>query len=190
MSDDTRATDEAALTDLESVLADTEELIGGTSPEQGDAPTPCPDMNVSQLVDHVLGWSATYAARAMGVERNDDPESHTALPDAAKEFRSYADAILAAYRSEDVSEEAVPVGVLLMDYQAHGWDLARATGQDVPYGDREASRALETGRGMLKPEYRGPDKDFGDEVPVKDSASLITQLAGFLGRDPDWAPPA
>ena len=143
MSEESTARDHAAVTDLETVLAATEKLIGGTRPDQGEAPTPCSGMDVSQLVDHVLGWSATYAARAMGSER-----------------------------------------------AAHGWDLARATGQDVPYGDREASLALETGRAMLKPEYRGPDKDFGAEVPVTDSAPAISQLVGFLGRDPEWAPPA
>ena len=73
-----------------------------------------------------------------------------------------------------------------MDYEVHGWDLARATGQAVPFEDGEALRALETGRQMLKPEYRGPDKEFGAEVPVPDDAAPMDQLVAFLGRDPGW----
>ena len=86
--------------------------------------------------------------------------------------------------------KTLPVGVLLMDYEVHGWDLARATGQAVPFEDGEALRALETGRQMLKPEYRGPDKEFGAEVPVPDDASPMDQLVAFLGRDPGWTPPS
>ena len=76
-----------------------------------------------------------------------------------------------------------------MDYQVHGWDLARATGQDVPFGDDAARQALEAGRQMLKPEYRGPDQQFGAEVSAPADASPVDQLVAFLGRDPGWTPP-
>ena len=39
----------------------------------------------------------------------------------------------------------------------------------------------------LAPEYRGPDKSFGYEVPVPDDASAVDRLIGFLGRDPHRA---
>jgi len=39
---------------------------------------------------------------------------------------------------------------------------------------------------MLKPEYRGPDKAFGQEVPVPDSAGAVIRLVAFMGRNPAW----
>jgi hypothetical protein len=40
------------------------------------------------------------------------------------------------------------------------------------------------GANMLKPEYRGAGKSFGDVVAVADDAAPLDQLIGFLGRDP------
>ena len=39
-----------------------------------------------------------------------------------------------------------------------------------------------------RPEFRGPDKAFGLEVPVPPDAPAYQRLAGWFGRDPGWAP--
>ena len=43
---------------------------------------------------------------------------------------------------------------------------------------------------MLRPEFRGPDKDFGPEVPAPADATALQRLVAFLGRDPRWTPTA
>jgi hypothetical protein len=58
----------------------------------------------------------------------------------------------------------------------------------VPLDDELAEHALAWSRGMLRPEYRGPDKAFGVEVPVAGDAPAYDRLAGWFGRDPDWRP--
>ena len=73
-----------------------------------------------------------------------------------------------------------------MEFITHGWDLATATGQRVPYTSAEATAALDAGRQMLKPEYRGSDKSFGEEVATG-STDPVDQLVAFLGRDPGWS---
>ena len=71
----------------------------------------------------------------------------------------------------------------------HGWDLATATGQRASYPDEACEAALAEAQGFMKPEYRGPDQSFGDEVPVPESAPALDRLVGFMGRDPGWKPP-
>jgi hypothetical protein len=51
-----------------------------------------------------------------------------------------------------------------------------------------AEHALRWSRGMLRPEFRGPDKAFGVEVPVPDDAPVYDRLAGWFGRNPGWTP--
>jgi hypothetical protein len=43
---------------------------------------------------------------------------------------------------------------------------------------------------MLRPEFRGPDKAFGQEITVPRHAPAYQRLAGWFGRDPDWMPPS
>ena len=69
----------------------------------------------------------------------------------------------------------------------HDWDLARATGQPAELEPALADHALRWSRGMLRPEFRGPGKAFGVELPVPDDAPAYERLAGWFGRDPGFA---
>ena len=180
-------TDPAAVTDLESVLADTETLIGGVLPDQRHLRTPCADFDVAQLVDHMVGWAGSFAARLSGREPDLDPNTFHAGGDPGEQFHGFCADIVAGYRRPGEAP-SLPVGILLMDFLGHGWDLAKATGQPVPYTDRQANTALAAGRQMLKPEYRGPGKAFGLEVPAPQGSTAVQQLVAFLGRDPAWTP--
>ena len=70
----------------------------------------------------------------------------------------------------------------LMEYMTHGWDLATATGQAVPFTDTEAEDVLGRARATLKPEYRGPDSAMGEEAEAPPGAPAVVQLAAFMGR--------
>jgi uncharacterized protein (TIGR03086 family) len=72
----------------------------------------------------------------------------------------------------------------------HCWDLAKATGQQADLDPRLAEHALAWSHGMLRPEFRGPGKAFGAEVPVPEGAPAYDRLAGWFGRDPGWSPAA
>ena len=77
----------------------------------------------------------------------------------------------------------------IAELATHDWDLARATGQPAELDPALAEHALRWSRGMLRPEFRGPGKAFGVEVPVPDDAPAYDRLAGWFGRDPSWTPP-
>src|SRR6478672_2704986 len=140
---------------LASVLDKTADLIAGAQTnDKAHEPTPCSELDVAQLTEHMTGWAAKFAARLDGSGQADGAPGG----DPAEAFRSSAATITRAYRSGAPGTEQLPVGMLLMEFIAHGWDLATATGQQVPYTPAEATAALDAGRRMLEPKYRGPDK--------------------------------
>src|SRR6185369_2767517 len=117
--------------------------------------------------------------RANGIEPAADPTTETAGDDPAAEYREQTRRLVDGYRSGAGGESATPVGIALMEAVAHGWDLARATGQPTPYPDDAVEAALQAGRGMLEPKYRGGDKPFGEEVDVPDSAPVLDRFVAF-----------
>ena len=69
----------------------------------------------------------------------------------------------------------------------HGWDLARATGQEYD-GAPESLRASIGMLSQASPEQRGGM--FGPAVEVSDQAGLLDQAVALSGRRPDWSPGA
>lgn len=171
---------------LASVFAKTEGIIAGVSPDHPQLPTPCADFDVARIVDHLVGWANSFAAKLTGGTFEGDPNDYRARANPVADFHKAAGTIMGAYRTEGDAAQQLPVGVLLMEYIVHGWDLATATGQPVSFTPAEADRALELGQQLLKPEYRGPGKAFGYEAEVSDSAGSVEKLVAFLGRSPDW----
>jgi len=83
------------------------------------------------------------------------------------------------------------------DLPQHGWDLARATGQDDTIDARDVERLWSITTAIpseMMEKYRTPGafgpgiEVFGPEVKVPDSAPLQHRLLGLIGRDPAWAP--
>ncbi len=180
--------DDAQIDLLSGVLRQTEDVIVGVDPSQRHDPTPCADYDVGRLVDHVVGWARSFAASLSGAEPEGDPDDYRAGGEPAAEFHAAAGAIIAAYRAGGATSEQLPSGIVVSEFLTHGWDLARATGQEMAVDASAAEFALASARSMLLPEYRGPGKSFGPEIPVEDSAPAIERLVGFVGRDPGWAP--
>ena len=175
---------------LDTVVSQTGALVAGASRTGHDTPTPCPEFDVTSLVNHLVGWAKSFAATLSGEKFDGDPNSYVAGPDPAAEYNEAAQKVVAAYREGGKAAQQTPVGLLLMEEIVHGWDLAIATGQDVPFSAEAAEAALAAGRGMLKPEFRGPGKSFAEEVAVAEDVSSVDRLVAFLGRDPEWAPAA
>lgn len=172
---------------LERALGQTGAIIAEIRPEQAALPTPCPQWTVRDVVEHVVGSGLrNFTALARG-----ETVDWQAAPDPlgsewAGEFRAGAHGLLATWFQADPGSRQAdqPVAEMIV----HGWDLATATGIEVPLDDDLAEHALAWSRGVLGPEYRGPDKAFAAEVPVPADASAYAQLAGWFGRDPEWRP--
>jgi uncharacterized protein (TIGR03086 family) len=186
---------------LESVLADLARVAGGISPDQLHDPTPCPQYDVAQLRDHVVGWLATFAAGFAdpdGQAPRASLSGYHAPADAAAEIRSAAGVLVravregAAARPLRLGDSAMPgsmaLGMILWEYQVHGWDLARATGQPWSPPAAAARESLSFAPGMLSDDYVGEGKAFAKPVTVPATAPPLDRLVGLSGRDPAWRP--
>jgi hypothetical protein len=143
--------------------------LAAVTPDRLAAPTPCRDLDVRALVDH-LAWAAVPA------------ELDTAAD-------AWADR--AAWEGETLMGTApMPAAVvgplMLAEFVLHGWDLARAVGApyDVPAALGEATLAAVTPIAQ-----RGRDGGwYGPEVPVPAGAPALDRALGLTGRDPAWTP--
>ena len=176
---------------LESVLAKATALLAGVTDGQFDGSTPCPDYDVRTLVNHIVGWAQVFAASANERKADIDVGSYEAK-DPAGEFGAAAKEMVAGWREHGVDRDvtlignpspgAAVLGMTLMEYVTHGWDLATATGQPVPFSDEELQTTLERAQATLPDQYRGEGKPFAERVDVPDGAPVLHRLVGFMGR--------
>ena len=174
---------------LASCVLVTEDVVGAVKTDQTGDPTPCTDMDVSQLVDHLVGFATSFADRALGVSPATDPGSVTAGPRPREAYHDQAVRLVEGYSGDGPADGATPLAIALIETICHGWDLATATGQPAPYPDEAAEAALGAAHGFMQPDYRGPDQSFGEVVAVPESAPALDRLVGFMGRDPGWKAP-
>lgn len=179
---------------LDSVMGKTADVMAGVHDDQWTQPTPCPDFDVRALMSHMAGWVQLFAAAANGEQFDGDPSSYQADAGAADDLRAASERMLTGWRSGGLDRSVPMMGgdqpaamvltMTLTEYVGHGWDLATATGQSVPYSDDQAAETLRRAEGTLAPQYRGDGKPFGEIVDVPGDAPAIERLAGFLGRRP------
>jgi uncharacterized protein (TIGR03086 family) len=193
------ATTEKTTDLLVAVLADLAPMVGRITAEQLHEPTPCTELDVGQLRTHVLGWLTTFAAGFAdpgGQAPLDHLDGYAVPADPAAEVRSASATMAAALRDGAagrpmrLGDSAMPGGMalsmILWEYQVHGWDLARATGQPWSPPAEAAQESLEFAPGMLTADYQGDGKAFAPRVPVPASAPPLDRLLGLSGRDPAW----
>jgi len=182
---------------LEKAFASTAGVLANVRADQLDDPTPCASWKVRDLLNHVVGGTYFFATTA---ETGRPPGGDAPPPDFSggdfnATFEEGARRAVAAFRAEGAMEKqmtlpfgalpgAVFVNIAATDSFAHGWDLARATGQPTDLDPDLARQLLENARAFLPDTMRGADGQapFGPRVDVPASAPAADQLAGFLGR--------
>ncbi|GHH73728.1 TIGR03086 family protein [Streptomyces sulfonofaciens] len=201
MTDGTR--DQVPTVDLRPQALLLAELAERVTDRQLADPTPCPRMAVRNLLGHLAGLSLAFRAagrKELGPLTDTPPEA--AVPDVGPDWRAtlpkaldeLADTWLdpkawaGQTRAGGVDLPGAVGGLVVCDeLVVHGWDLARATGQD--YVPDEA--ALGAAHALLAPAADDPSRGgmFGRTVPVPDDAPLLDRVIGLSGRDPRWSPP-
>jgi uncharacterized protein (TIGR03086 family) len=158
--------------------------VSGASDEL-DAPTPCDEWDVRSLMNHMLETQHYFVGAARGEDVSlpspKPPEILSADP--AADFEHARSETLRTFGEEGVIEKSGPaLGIAFGDQLLHGWDLARATGQDatMPAGLAEAAFELIHGR-FTEDQRRGV---FKPEIEVDPNASAQDKLLAYTGRKP------
>lgn len=189
--------------DLGPAARQIQELTGPIDDRQLGGPTPCTDYAVRELLGHILGLTAAFrdaAHKKLGPTTGTPPTS--ALPVLPADWRTALPALLdelvEAWHSPAALEGMTQAGgvdlpgrvagmVARNELVVHGWDLARATGQEF----RADEADLHASEAMLTPgddDRTGPDAIFGPPVPVPADAPLVDRVIALSGRRPGWRP--
>jgi uncharacterized protein (TIGR03086 family) len=194
--------DEDTLALLERALDQTAAIITAIPPGQANLPTPCTGWDVRALVRHLVGQDMrNFLVSVRGETADWRAPADELRDDWAAEFQDRAGPLRAAWRAADLGQPiAMPGGgeaplrgradQQIAELATHDWDLVKATGQRADLDPALAEHALDWSHQVLRPEFRGPDKAFGPEVPVSPDAPAYDRLAGWFGRDPGWTLPA
>lgn len=180
---------------LAGVLSKTGDVIEGVDPDQLALPTPCDGYDVETLINHLVGWLHVFEAGCHDRSYEGDVTAYRCGAEPAREFRTAAAGLVAGWKRYGFDREVSVTGgkqpaeqvfsMALMEFLTHGWDLATATGQPIPFTEQEAAETLARAEVTLPPQYRGENMPFGRIVPVAEHASAVDRMVAFMGRDPE-----
>jgi uncharacterized protein (TIGR03086 family) len=172
-------------------------VVSGVPDDALSGPTPCPDWDVRALANHMLG--TIEAMRRVGADETldeDDPWGAAGdhmSEDWRKDLGERLSGFAEAWDSPDAFEGEAMGGKMpkqmigLMAYTEallHGWDLARASGQEVAYDEGVVAAALEA-MGQIG-EMGRQQGAFGPLVDLPAAATALDQVLAQAGRDPGW----
>jgi uncharacterized protein (TIGR03086 family) len=177
-------------------LAGTRGYVAGVGDDQWRQPTPCEDWDVRELVNHIVSgnfWAGELARGKTIEEVGDRFDGDVLGDDPTAAYDESARAASEAFRAPGAMDAACAVsygpvmgevyaGHRLIDVFIHGWDVAKATGQDTTL-DPELVEACWT---VIEPQ-----KDlllgsgvFGSHHDAEPGADRQTALLELLGRTP------
>ncbi|MEU9209660.1 TIGR03086 family metal-binding protein [Streptomyces sp. NPDC048415] len=180
-------------------------LADGVTQEQLDGATPCPGYAVHNMLGHLAGLAIAFRdAGRKDLGRTTDTSPNVAVPDIEPGWREALpkalDGLADAWRDPAAwtgmtraggvdLPGAVAAAVAADELVIHGWDLARATGQEY----EPDAAALRASHEFLAAAAEDPSRGggiFGPVVPVPGDAPLLDRAIGLSGRNPGWSRPA
>ena len=178
------------------------ELVSGVEQSQAQDPTPCSEWDVRSLLNHLIGGLEFTAGCVAGNPPNirvaEADSSYTDEPDVAVLIEAYhtvLDRVLQSASEPGALDGTantpyfgeMPIGQIFigttMDQFIHGWDLAKATGQDNALD----TELVEFAYGMLTSGFADMGRQagfIGPEIAISEDASQQDRLIAYMGRQP------
>ena len=185
---------------MKAVCSATERVVMGVTPAQYELPTPCAAWTVRDLANHLLGTlhlgRALLSGETPTVEAGpgEVPAEDLIGADLISAYRSGAAALVAATTEDAVGRiHVTPLGEMpgiglagfaALDVLVHGWDLAKATGQDSKIDSALAEQMLSFARQAINDQMGTRAPRIGPEVAIPADADASARLVAYLGRRP------
>lgn len=178
---------------LRKAVDQTGRIVAGVKPDQLAAPTPCADWDVRSLLNHTIGVVAMFDDAAQTKPFNGSIFANDNVgDDHAASYESRAAVLHATLARPDVLDVtwtmpfgevpgAVGAGFATLELFQHGWDVARASGQQIDFDTDVTETAAATAQLMPAEQVRVAGV-FGDEGTCPPESSAEDRLAAFLGR--------
>ncbi len=178
---------------LEAAIASTRSVLAGVTADQLDLDSPCREWKVRDVVNHIVGGQYFFASALKGEAPGGDAPDF-ASGDFVAAFDEGARQCVAGFQADGAMEKIVSLpfgdmpgaavaGLATVDTFTHGWDVAKATGQDTDLDPPLAAQLLEQSKMMIQPAFRDEEGHvFGPEQQASDDAPDADKLAAFLGR--------
>ncbi len=150
-----------------------------------DAATPCDKWNVRTLMNHMLETQQYFVTSARGKDASPPSQNPPELlgDNPVTDFQHARAETLSTFGAKGVIEKTGPsIGIAFSDMLLHGWDLARATGQDTTMPKGLAEAAYQNIHGKFTEEQR--KGIFEPEVKVAADSSAQDKLLAYTGRIP------
>ena len=180
-----------------------EAKVAAVRPDQWSNPSPCRAWDARGVVRHIVdmhGVMLRPAGRELSPAPPVDDDPLAAFLAARADVEAVLDDPGVVDAECDTPGGHTTVGqqidqVISDDLVLHGWDLARATGQDDTMDPEDVERMwsgissipAEVMEQFRTPGAFGPGVEvFGPEVKVPESAPAQDRLLGLIGRDPGW----
>ncbi len=180
---------------LEQAFATTRAVVAQVTPDQYDAVTPCESWDVRALINHIVGGSYFFGtSMSAGTAPDSAGETDFTQGDVLAAYDGGIKLSLDAFGAPGALEKMVVLpfgtfpgsaflGLAMTDTLTHGWDLARAIGQDTDLAPELAAELLVGAKASIAPEIRGQEPaPFGPEQQAASGATNADRLAAFLGR--------
>ncbi len=173
----------------------TGKIISGLGVGQLSLSTPCADWNVRDVVNHLISSLYMFSQAAMGAKFNLQEFGVDRVKyDAAVSYAQEAAKLKVALGRAGVLDQEwqlafgetpgwLAVDIAVIEFVAHGWDIAKATHSKVEMDPELSQVALANAR-ELTSQFGRQEGVFGPELPPPADADAHQVLAAFLGRDP------
>ena len=193
---------------LDRAIATGGSVIARIRPDQLTVPTPCPEMDVRDMLGHLVAVLDRIAALGLGEDPFAVSESSAPDDDWSDAWARSARRAVHAWGIEGVLEQPMSLpwiqgsgAEVLTSYfselTVHTWDLANASGQQPDWDDGVVTAALaasdflpaENRRALFEEISTAMGLDevampFAERVSTLDDAPAIDRLVAWNGRDP------